>query len=308
MDHTPSFVEFLQSCPPGEEWIICDLIQLNKLTQIGVDEICIECTSDACGGLRTFECVRHFEPPLVADSDNYSFSRFMCRNCRRSFKTFAVRFKIQDDSSFGPILKLAEDPPFGPRIPSRVVSLIGPDKDLFFKGRRSENQSLGIGAFAYYRRVIENQKNRLLEEIIRAAKRVGANPKQIELLEAAVKENQFSKAIDSVKNAMPPELMIKGYNPLTLLHTALSEGLHAMSDTQCLELATSIREYSLSWQRGSARCLPNRTALMLRLLGWHRRNEMSRPSRISVGQSPKPAMDGAQLVDIADCQRPGKMP
>jgi hypothetical protein len=30
-------------------------------------------------------------------------------------------------------------------------------------------------------------------------------------------------------------------NPLTLLHSALSEGLHAQTDEECLEIATSIR-------------------------------------------------------------------
>jgi hypothetical protein len=34
---------------------------------------------------------------------------------------------------------------------------------------------------------------------------------------------------------------VNGHNPLTLLHSALSEGLHAQTDEQCLELATSIR-------------------------------------------------------------------
>ena len=33
------------------------------------------------------------------------------------------------------------------------------DEQLLRKGRRTENQSLGIGAFAYYRRVVENQKD-----------------------------------------------------------------------------------------------------------------------------------------------------
>jgi hypothetical protein len=53
---------------------------------------------------------------------------------------------------------------------------------------------------------------------------------------------QFSKSIDLVKNAIPPSLLIQGHhNPLTLLHSALSKGLHAESDESCLELAQSIR-------------------------------------------------------------------
>src|SRR5260221_2382351 len=55
------------------------------------------------------------------------------------------------------------------------------------------------------------------------------------------RENQFSKALESVKNAIPQALLINGHNPLTLLHSALSEGLHAQTDEQCLELAHDVR-------------------------------------------------------------------
>ena len=54
-------------------------------------------------------------------------------------------------------------------------------------------------------------------------------------------ETQFSRAIDDVKDAIPPVLRISGHNPLTLLHSALSQGLHARTDQECLEIAGSIR-------------------------------------------------------------------
>jgi hypothetical protein len=36
-------------------------------------------------------------------------------------------------------------------------------------------------------------------------------------------------------------LIVNGHNPLTLLHSAVSEGLHEHTDEECLELATTIR-------------------------------------------------------------------
>lgn len=51
-----------------------------------------------------------------------------------------------------------------------MISLIGPDKELYLQGRRSESRGFGIGAFSYYRRVVENQKSRIIEEIAKAAK------------------------------------------------------------------------------------------------------------------------------------------
>jgi hypothetical protein len=40
---------------------------------------------------------------------------------------------------------------------------------------------------------------------------------------------------------MPQALLINGHNPLTLLHSALSDGLHDQTDEHCLEIASSVR-------------------------------------------------------------------
>jgi hypothetical protein len=159
------------------------------------------------------------------------------------------------------MLKLGEDPSFGPPVPARVISLVGPDREAFLKGRRCEIQGLGIGAFAYYRRVIENQKNRLFDEIIKVAKRLNAPKDQIQTLEVAKTETQFSKSIESVKSVIPHELFIQGRNPLSLLHSALSEGLHALSDDQCMELATSIREVLFELAERIGQVLKEQTGL-----------------------------------------------
>jgi len=112
---------------------------------------------------------------------------------------------------------------------------------MFLKGRRSENQGLGIAAFAYYRRVIEGQKDRIFDEIIKVCRRLSVDKSAIDELIAAKNEPQFSKAVEAVKHGIPQALLINGHNPLTLLHSALSEGLHAQTDEECLEIATSIR-------------------------------------------------------------------
>jgi len=53
------------------------------------------------------------------------------------------------------------------QIPSRLPKLVGPDQEKFNKRLRSEACGLGIGAFGYYRQVVENQKGRLIDEIIK---------------------------------------------------------------------------------------------------------------------------------------------
>jgi hypothetical protein len=119
--------------------------------------------------------------------------------------------------------------------------MTGEDREIFLKGRRCETQGLGIGAFVYYRRVVENQKNTILDEIIRVSAIIGAPAPMIKTLEDAKNETQFSKALASVKDAIPQTLLIKGHNPMALLHTALSGGLHERSDEECLNLAHDVR-------------------------------------------------------------------
>ncbi len=175
---------------------------------------------------------------------------YLCRNCSKSVKTYKLAVKgIQVESTAevplvkfsGTIFKYGENPTFGPHTPAKVIKMLGPDKDYFLKGRRAENQGMGIGAFVYYRRVVESQKDRLLGEIIRVAERIKAPEDMISDLRQAQKETQFSSALEAIKHGIPSSLLVNGHNPLRLLHAALSQGVHELSDEQCLERATSIR-------------------------------------------------------------------
>ena len=89
--------------------------------------------------------------------------------------------------------------------------------------------------------MVENQWERLIDEIIKVAKAINSPQSTIVALESAKSEQQFSKAVKALKDAIPPALLINGHNPLVLLHGALSQGVHNLPDEECLSLATSIR-------------------------------------------------------------------
>lgn len=74
-----------------------------------------------------------------------------------------------------------------------------------------------------------------------AAKKLSAPQELIDELEGAKRNSRFKNAIEGVKHGVPPALSIEGTNPLTLLHSALSIGLHGESDEECLAAATDIR-------------------------------------------------------------------
>lgn len=232
--------QFLSTYPPGRSSIVSGLTEENygvgPKYKVLTPDLLLYCASDTCSDFRYFGNQNTGSIQIPEDVWKSRILFYECRNCRETEKIFAVKIH-----SRGEVVKIGEWPPFGPHIPSRVITLIGPDRDFFLKGRRAESQGLGIAAFAYYRRVVENQKGRLIEEIIKVAKQVDTTEQVLERLETAKSETQFSKAVDDVKEAIPEVLRIKGHNPLTLLHSALSEGLHSDSDEDCLELAISIR-------------------------------------------------------------------
>ncbi|MEX2307666.1 MAG: hypothetical protein WD738_08745 [Pirellulales bacterium] len=141
----------------------------------------------------------------------------------------------------GQVSTVGQWPPFGPNTPALLLRLIQNDKDIFLQGRRAESLNLGIGAYAYYRRVVENEKDRLFEKIINVARQLKVAPEIIAKLEAAKTQQQFKQAFADAKDAIPEALKIDGYNPLTLLHSATSKGIHEMSDAECLQRAQDIR-------------------------------------------------------------------
>ncbi len=232
---------FLETTPPNARTEVAELFVRGSTSWIVAQpDLQLHCASEDCGGVRFFAW-RDDSVHVGMGLRNF-FATYTCRNCQKTGKIFAVgAFRATATAQDGIVVKFGEIPEFGPPVPSRVISLIGPDRDMFLRGRRAENQGLGIGAFGYYRRVVENQKSRLVGEIAKVAQKLGAPADMIAALDKAEKETQFSRAVEDVKAAIPQALLIDGHNPLSLLHNALSTGLHAKTDEKCLELATSIR-------------------------------------------------------------------
>jgi hypothetical protein len=68
--------------------------------------------------------------------------------------------------------------------------------------------------------------------------------------------------VKAVKDAIPDSLRHSGgHNPLTLLHDALSAGLHSEDDEQCLELAKDIRLLLTDLAERTTQALKNNSEL-----------------------------------------------
>lgn len=202
-----------------------------------------------CDGERNF--AGHGNLPYNSDAENPTprdvFVRYMCRDCRRTWKTYGLSFLYPHDKhqpadgAIGLLYKVGEKPVARPPVPAKLLKLVGSEREYFFKGRSAERQGMGIAAFAYYRRVIDERRVQIFDEIIKACRTLQASDALIAELEVAKSAPQFTDAIRAVHKALPSALFIDGHNPLTLLYSALSDGLHNRSDETCLQLAGSIR-------------------------------------------------------------------
>jgi len=231
---------FLQSTPPNTALLIPHLATARKYSSSAIEwtipvlPLELHCEIDSG--------VRWFDPQEKSTGLGYQFLRYTCRNCNRFMKVFAVFVtKPESEEANVTVMKLGEYLPFSAPISKRISKLLEKDDlELYRQGTRAEAQGLGIGAATYFRRIVDNKWQLLVTEIRDAAAKLGA--KDLSVFDAAVKETQFSKAVDMLKDAIPQKLLIlDGENPLTLLYKVTSVGLHNLTDEECLQQAADIR-------------------------------------------------------------------
>ncbi len=165
---------------------------------------------------------------------------YKCVACNYSAHRF--QFHVAEDGSH--IQKTGQYPPWSIEPEPAVQKALGQHLGVYKKGLVSESQGFGIGTFAYYRRIVEDTIDSLLQDI---AELLAANPgsdhsEYLAKLDKVRGSRAAEVKIEVVKELIPPILRPGGVNPLATLHDALSRGLHAETDEECSDCATLIRE------------------------------------------------------------------
>jgi len=112
------------------------------------------------------------------------------------------------------------------------------DQANYRKALTCLSTSYGIGSYAYLRRIIENEIQRIIKDI----SELDFDGVQYvkDAYNAYQKDFQMSKLIDIINKHLPMSLKELGDNPIRLLYEQLSGGIHEFSDEECLEKAASI--------------------------------------------------------------------
>lgn len=214
------------------------------------------CSHESCGKIMNFTLLLDLSPIKFGESSDKNehnlLIEYQCKNCE-SIHAIPVNISIaySETSICFTMAKFGQYPPESKNVPTEITKLFNQldgdsqeeIKKLYSNGRICEGGGRGIGAFAYYRQIVEILREKLFNSLIEALKNQDADERLISEYEKAKSERQFDKAMQHIKKDLPPSFKIEGQNPISLLFEACSVGVHKnnLKDEDCQELADDLR-------------------------------------------------------------------
>lgn len=228
--------EFLETYPLYRKLPLQIHEELNAIPKVPIKMGCGKCGND-----QTFLMINEYyerRPYLNYPSKGeIVYLEYNCAGCGEFDRNFLV--KISNDGSS--VMKVGQFPAWETKGNSTVERILGTHRTYLTRGLICESQGYGIAAFSYYRRIVEEIIDRLLDQI----EGLLSGP-ELETYRVALAKTKTTRVtaekIDLVKDLLPPVLRPDEMNPLRVLHETLSQGLHAESDEVCLESAEIVRE------------------------------------------------------------------
>ncbi len=165
---------------------------------------------------------------------------YKCRNCGVSKQYY--QFIWQEKEHYNIFVKVGQWPALSIEPSPELAKALGPeDAKLYKRGLIDFNFGHGIGAVSYFRRVLENKINALLDLIAEAARNENLASERLAEIEAVKKSHRVEDKIDIASKILPAHLKPGGHNPLDKLYGPLSAGLHGESDDDCLTIFSEAR-------------------------------------------------------------------
>ncbi len=211
---------------------------LSDIKKVNLNMYCTICKSNQTFNMSN-EFYNDYHPYLALQSfvpDLVVRIVYQCAHCHKFYRFFLL--KIDHNGKF--YEKVGQYPPWNISIEKEMQKFLGDYAENYKRGLISESQGCGIGAYAYYRRIVEDIIDELLDQIpdLMDGEEKG---KYDEALQKTKETIVARDKISLVKDLLPPILRPEGFNPLQTLHTILSEGLHEKPEKECLEIAEKIR-------------------------------------------------------------------
>jgi hypothetical protein len=197
---------------------------------------------------RGYELHEKNVPDFYLDKNNnvnFSFQLSgVCQSCRFKMDFLINIFsqeEVKEDNAFPSlyIRKIGQFPAVERNPEKEVLNyLCEEDKDNYRKALSNLSLSYGIGAFAYFRRIIENEIKQIVKDLSELD--FDGSDKIKSAWNDYEQNHQMSNLIDNINPYIPKSLKEIDDNPIRLLHSQLSGGIHIYSEKTCLEKAKKI--------------------------------------------------------------------
>lgn len=175
------------------------------------------------------------------DTDFIHGCSYLCRNCGRSRVHYY--FIWQERKSQNIFIKIGQYPELEERVSESLSKALDSENlKTYKKALRMRNFGLGLAAVAYMRRVVENKMNDMLVVLHEAAVAHNVSSHLLARHEEIKKEKRFSVKVEYAGDLLPQYLRPTGKpNPMAILHELASDGIHAKSDEECVEIFDKCR-------------------------------------------------------------------
>ena len=165
--------------------------------------------------------------------------RYTCRNCGE--RSIYYYFIWQEGKTGSVFVKIGQYPPLEIEPSTELSKALGSeDAKLYKKGLINANFNHGLGAVAYFRRVLENKVNLILDLIAEGLRNAQSEAEDLKQLEEIKAGRNVEKKIEFASKILPSHLKPGGHNPLDKLYAAASAGLHGESDDDCLTISSKL--------------------------------------------------------------------
>ncbi|MFN9321561.1 MAG: hypothetical protein ACK58Q_13345 [Chitinophagales bacterium] len=184
----------------------------------------------------------------------YQFTQHFSATCQ-TCNEYKVNYllQVETNQSIPKVILSGQERPALMQIVKKICQFpsfeITPDKSIlnFLNQEDQENykkaliclsQNYGIAAFAYFRRIVENEIIRIIEDIAKLDRPESSNITS--LIDQYKGNHAMSNLIEGIYEYLPLSLKSLGNNPLKILYSQLSGGIHEYSEEVCSEKSEQI--------------------------------------------------------------------
>jgi hypothetical protein len=114
------------------------------------------------------------------------------------------------------------------------------DIEFYKKAKQILNFNYGIGAFAYFRRIVENEILNITKNLI--DNNQTAKEKLVPALKLFEENHQMKRLIGTLTPFLPKNILVDNENPLNVLYASISDGIHNLTEEECTQRSINIEK------------------------------------------------------------------